>query len=343
MLYICSSSNYIYLNDFKNAHKYYNEFKTLKVNPNIVKYNYFSFEAGIKSCFADVFFTRKQIDSSLSYLKSSTPLKAYMGEDVLKDYYRLFADIHEYLEDFDKSKVYMDSLLLLQNEMFDKTIQASFDLNDTLIKTESELMAQNEKNTFNSVLSAFLLLILLLLSVFSFLYFRKEKQTFENYSNQKNDNLSYLKSNNNQLALKVHGLEAYIKKLKLEVKQISRTEGVGNQKEKIKDLYKNLHINSSTLLDKSESHLEIVNELNIEFFKQIEGKYPQLNKSEIIICYYLFMGFTNKEIAIFLNTTIRSVESRRYRISKKINFNKKKTTLLKYLQNTFSETLNQNH
>ena len=54
------------------------------------------------------------------------------------------------------------------------------------------------------------------------------------------------------------------------------------------------------------------------------------------------MGFSNKEIAVFLNVTIRSVESRRYRISKKINLNKKDTTLLEYLQNNYSDTLKNN-
>ena len=96
------------------------------------------------------------------------------------------------------------------------------------------------------------------------------------------------------------------------------------------------------MLDKGENHLDLVNELNIEFFKKIEEKHPQLNKSEISICYYLFMKFTNKEIAVFLNTTIRSVESRRYRISKKMNLTKKDMTLLEYLQNTFSDTLKNN-
>ena len=54
------------------------------------------------------------------------------------------------------------------------------------------------------------------------------------------------------------------------------------------------------------------------------------------------MGFTNKEIAVFLNTTIRSVESRRYRISKKMNLSKKDMTLLEFLQSTFSDTLKNN-
>ncbi|WP_042246732.1 helix-turn-helix transcriptional regulator [Jejuia pallidilutea] len=111
------------------------------------------------------------------------------------------------------------------------------------------------------------------------------------------------------------------------------------QKSRIKELYTNLHINSSTILDKSESHLELVNELNIDFFRKIDETYPQLNKSEVIICYYILIGFNNKEISVFLNTSIRSVESKRYRISKKINFDKERTTLVEHLHKTFKDTL----
>ena len=83
--------------------------------------------------------------------------------------------------------------------------------------------------------------------------------------------------------------------------------------------------------------MELVNDLNVEFFNQIHSKYPELNDSEVITCYYLFMGFKNKEIAMFLNTSVRALESKRYRISKKIDydFNKGTTTLVSHLENTF--------
>ncbi|PWH82687.1 hypothetical protein DIS18_10650 [Algibacter marinivivus] len=333
------TSNYIYLDDFKNAHKYFDEFKTLKENNTIAKYNYFSFEGAIHSCFADVFLGKKEIDSTHFYLQNSSKLVDYMSEDALRDYYRLYADVNKYEGNIENTKVYIDSLVLLQNKIHGRTIEASFEVNDSLAKAESELIAQNEKKTFNSFLAGFIVVILLLLSLLSLFYYRKQKSKLDTYSRETDNSLSYLKSNNEQLATKVYGLEEYIKNLKKEVKQISRTECIEHQKEKIKDLYKNLHINSSTLLDKSENHLDLVNELNIEFFRKIEEIYPQLNKSEIIICYYLFMGFPNKEIALFLNTTVRSVESRRYRISKKIDLVNTDTTLVEHLQNTFSSTL----
>ena len=333
------SSNYIYLDDLKKAHKYYHEFKSLKNDTTITKYNYFSFEGAIQTCFADIYLKDKDIDSTSFYLESSSKLTKYMSEDALEDYYGLHADLNKYLGNIENSKIYIDSMVFLNNKIHSKTIEASFDVNDSLDKAESELISQNRKKAFNRFLAVTIVVFLVLLSLLLYIHFKRQKNKLVNYNQETNTSLSYLKTNNEQLAVKVHGLEAYIKNLKKEVKQISRTECINHQKEQIKDLYKNLHINSSTLLDKSESHLDIMNELNVEFFKKIEEVHPELNKSEIIICYYLFMGFTNKEIAVFLNTTIRSVESRRYRISKKIHLVKTDTTLLEYLENTFSYTL----
>ncbi|MFV9550723.1 helix-turn-helix transcriptional regulator [Algibacter sp. PT7-4] len=331
--------NYINLNDFNNGHKYFNKFKTIKENPNTIKFNYLSFESAINSSFADAFFNKKQIDSTRYYLQKSSKGTKYMAVGALKDYYRLYADMYKQEGNINASKKYIDSLMLLQNQLFDNTVEASLEVNDSLAKAENELLTENRQKRFNSVLAGFLVIILLLLSLFVFIYYKKQK---EELAFQAKNNLKYLKSNNEQLAIKVYGLEEYIKNLKIEVKHISRTDSIEQQKEKIKDLYKNLHINSSTLLDKSENHSDLVNELNLQFFKKIKEDYPQLNKSEIIICYYLFMGFTNKEIAVFLNVTIRSVESRRYRISKKINLDKENTTLLEYLQSNYYNTLDNN-
>lgn len=151
--------------------------------------------------------------------------------------------------------------------------------------------------------------------------------------------MEYVKSNNKELSVKLKSLEEYIKTLRKEVKEISQIQSLDEQKQKIKTFYNDLHINSSTILDKSENHLELINDLNIDFFRRLKEVYPNLNKSEIIICYYILLGFTNKEIAAFLNVSIRSVESKRYRVSKKIEFDKENKTFVEHLKQTFGDTL----
>ena len=331
------TSNYLYLDNSKEAHKYFKEFKSLKENKTIAKFNYLSFEGALNVSMADIHFYNKQLDSTFYYLEKSTKLKEYMGEDALTDYYDLYASVYKDSGKLDVSRTYMDSLMVFNDKIYKSTIDASFQINDSLLKAESELEYEIDNKHFNGMLVVILFSVLTLISVLYFLFYRRQKVKINDFNNQQ-DNFSYLKSNNEQLVVKVHGLEEYISNFKKEVKNIATIDCVKEQREKIKILYKNMHHSSSTLLDKSENHLELVNDLNVDFFKEIKERYPNLNKSEIIVCYYLFLGFNNKEIAVFLNGSLRAIESKRYRISKKINFNKQETTLLEHLHQTFKHT-----
>lgn len=70
---------------------------------------------------------------------------------------------------------------------------------------------------------------------------------------------------------------------------------------------------------------EDINTFYIEFEKNypsfqviLKEKYPELNLSDINFCSLIKMKFDIKQIATYTNTTLRSVESRRYRIRKKM-------------------------
>ncbi|WP_370003085.1 helix-turn-helix transcriptional regulator, partial [Winogradskyella sp.] len=135
--------------------------------------------------------------------------------------------------------------------------------------------------------------------------------------------------------VKVKGFEQFIEESKKDIKRISNIDDAIIQRAEIKNLYRNLHLHSSTLVGNGTDHLNLINDLNVDFFNELSQMHPELNESEIIICYYLFAGFKNKEIAAFLNTSIRSVESRRYRIGKKLKIKDKELSLVAYLTETF--------
>ena len=329
--------NYIELGNLNAAYTYLKEFEGLKENPTIVKYNYASFNVGMDLNFAEHYLKNKKLDSVSHYLSKASELRGYMSNNLVRKYFNLKADVYKSDGKIEEAKTYLDSIAVFEKKMFNSNLEASFQLNNTLIKTESELENESVKKFWNGFFAVFLFCLLSFLSVFYLIYYRKHTWKLKDSINKMN-NLSYLKSNNEKLTGKVLGLEEYILNLKKEVKEVSMINDVPVQREKIKDLYKNLLHNSSTLLDKSENHLELVNELNVEFFNSIQSKYPQLNDSEIITCYYLFMDFKNKEIALFLNISVRALESKRYRISKKINLNTKKISLLEHLKETFKGT-----
>ena len=325
-------SDYIYLNDFKNADKYFKEFKALKNDESFTAHNYFSFEVAINLCKADVYFENKQMDSTFFYLDKSAKLLDHMCGDVVESYFKISAEAYKFIGDIDISKAYIDSLLIYEKKIYNSTVNASIDINESLSKVQLELKEASEKKFFNGALVVVLIFILICICFLYLFFHRKNKYKLNDLTNQES-NLSYFKSNNEKLTVKVQGLEEYIVNLKKEVKTIAAINDPQSLREGIKDFYKNLHLNSSTLLDKTENHLELVNDLNVDFFKKTNELYPQLNNSEVIICYYLFIGFKNKEIAVFLNTTVRAIESKRYRITKKINL--EKTTLIEHLEATF--------
>ncbi len=330
--------NFIYLEDIDIAHKHYNQFKTLENDTTITKYNYYSFKAGIDMTFAYHYYDKKQNDSLNSYLDSSMKLKEFMSQDVLKEYFVFMTDIYKDSGEVESYRAYVDSIARLEKRAYEATVDASFEISNTIFEAKDIAKQEHEKKIRNRNLVIILFILLTGLSLLYFVIYRKQKRKEKSFKRSSED-LNYLKSNNEQLAIKVHGLEEYINSIKDEVRSISKIDGLENQKAKIRELYKKLHINSATVLDKSDGHLDLLNNLNTKFFTKINTVYPQLSKSEVILCYYVLIGFTNKEMALFLNTSVRSVESKRYRISKKMNFDKDNFTLLEHLQNAFKDTL----
>ncbi len=86
-----------------------------------------------------------------------------------------------------------------------------------------------------------------------------------------------------------------------------------------------------------KNNFELINNLNSELakvhysinpnedtlFASIEEKYPFLNETEKLICYYKALQLTHKEIAKLLNRTEKSIDSYQYRINTKIKKHKK--------------------
>ena len=68
-----------------------------------------------------------------------------------------------------------------------------------------------------------------------------------------------------------------------------------------------------------------------QFFKKLYAHHPDLSPGEARLCAYLIMNLSSKEIASIANKTIRSVESMRYRIGKKLNITEGKT-IVAYLR-----------
>ena len=67
---------------------------------------------------------------------------------------------------------------------------------------------------------------------------------------------------------------------------------------------------------------EELSKLNYKMIEHLKRLYPHLGETELKVCSMISLGLTNKEIADLLFLSIRTVESHRYHIGKKIEIEK---------------------
>lgn len=68
-----------------------------------------------------------------------------------------------------------------------------------------------------------------------------------------------------------------------------------------------------------QSNFDLIHQ---DFFKLLDEKFPGLTRNDKILCAYLNMNMSTKEIAPLLNISVRGVEVNRYRLRKKMNLDR---------------------
>lgn len=89
------------------------------------------------------------------------------------------------------------------------------------------------------------------------------------------------------------------------------------------------NIHSDKVLKKIEDEFDLIHN---NFMKKLNLKHPNLSTNEKMICVYLKMNLSTKEISQLLNISIRGVETIRYRLRKKVDLDRGEN-LIDYLAN----------
>lgn len=79
------------------------------------------------------------------------------------------------------------------------------------------------------------------------------------------------------------------------------------------------NMQSDDLLKRIEDQFDLVHN---GFTKKLRAAYPELTQKELLMCVYLRMDLSTKEIAPLLNISVRGVETMRYRIRKKFDIDR---------------------
>ena len=86
---------------------------------------------------------------------------------------------------------------------------------------------------------------------------------------------------------------------------------------------------SDVEFDRLEDQFDLIHN---NFMKRLHAKHPELSHNERMMCAYLKMNLSTKEIAPLLNISVRGVETIRYRLRKKFAL-EREDSLTDYLSN----------
>lgn len=169
-----------------------------------------------------------------------------------------------------------------------------------------------------------LVVILILFSRNKNLYHKSMETSYEQQLkiDQMENELMEIQLKNNKeslinLAIHFKSYIEYINPLKAKIKEAIEAPD-NEQKTKFKNIYTEMQ-NNNSLYNNTENLHKQINEIYKDFIDRLEQKYPSLTKSEKRLCTMLYTNMSSKEIAVISNTTIRSVETSRYRLRKKFD------------------------
>ena len=132
------------------------------------------------------------------------------------------------------------------------------------------------------------------------------------------------------LALHLKSYIDFINPLKNELKEIIELPEE-EQRIKIKGIYSNIQ-NNTRLFNNTENLNKQIDDIYKDFLERLEEKYPSITKAEKRLCAMLYIDMSTKEIAVITNTTLRSVETSRYRLRKKFNLSRDED-MINFLRN----------
>lgn len=124
--------------------------------------------------------------------------------------------------------------------------------------------------------------------------------------------------------------------IKAELNKISSSLKAGNAREGSRQILLlnskiDSNIQNDDVLKRIEEQFDLIHN---NFMKKLSARHPDLSTNERMMCAYLKMNLSTKEIAPLLNISVRGVETMRYRLRKKFNL-EREDGLIAYLNEDF--------
>ncbi|MCD0476361.1 tetratricopeptide repeat protein [Flavobacterium sp. EDS] len=204
----------------------------------------------------------------------------------INDLYYNLSRIYCILKDQDSTKYYRDKYVTLNDSLSKIHKQAIYNSLRIYLEEKDEKMLTNVEVIIT------LLSLLLIIIIITFVYIKKYRKRFVKVKEESN-------SIDNQLKIKKELIEKI-------------TSQNPNPKAGGTDL-------KQLVIERSPLFFAKFKEIYPEFIDKIIEITPTIVSSELRFCALLKLGFSTNEIATYTKSTIRAVQSKRYRLRKKLN------------------------
>lgn len=233
------------------------------------------------------------------------------GKSQFKEAYKNLELYQKYKELSDNSK---QALQIENIETLNKIENQKLDLQ---IKEQKITLLQNEK--FIARIKIFCLILLLIailiLSIYLIKKQRKKVKTLSQTISQTEDKLEFSLSKTDKMVLNIVKNNDFIERFRENLKQIQTKINDSESKNELNKLI--FELQNFKLINDTKD--DLFNQVDAQFTYKLEKKYPELTDEERKICILIYLDLKNKDMAVILNLSVRSVENCRYRIRKKMN------------------------
>ena len=147
------------------------------------------------------------------------------------------------------------------------------------------------------------------------------------YKSQRDNLEKQLKEKSKTIAIQTNQLASKnlsLSEIRDELQSIVDSEkDFDSLKEKVKRLTRKLsnQFDNENYQETFETHFDVLAD---DFFKSLKKECPKLSYEEMKLCSFLKLRLSTKEIALKMNLSVRGVETKRYRLRKKLNLPKGK-------------------
>ncbi len=338
--YSLKANIYDSINDFESAKRYY--IQSAKLSYSIDDFN----NCG-ENMFSLAYLHQKngKFDEAIKILQiicdSTEKYKMYnichQSYHQLSNCYATLGEYEKAYNTFSKHDSFLDFTNDIAQEEKISKLRNSFllSLNTKDLKAK-EIEENNEKANRNKWLVFVSINIILTMILITFVFLHLNYKTIFNknkiitYEQElkinkiENDLMEYqLKSNRETLVNLALHLKSYIElinPLKEDLKHAIELPD-NEQKNKIKNIYFNIQ-NNIQAFNNTDNLNKQIDAIYKDFLDNLDMKHPGLTKSEKKLCTMLFTNMSSKEIATLTSTTIRSVETSRYRLRKKFGLSR---------------------